>query len=289
MVKWKTRITELLGCRYPILQGAIVGLGDWRFAAAVAEAGAWGTITASTSKTPEKLREHIHRCREATEGKWGVNLTIGICPRIEEMLEVCIDERVTVETSANKPDALAPKIKEAGLKWIHKSARIKDAVHAQELGPDAIILVGLEGAGLKSPDQLPTMTSIIWGRKNINIPLIAAGGIGDANGFLAALAMGADGIMMGSAFMVTRECQISEEAKKRILELDPGNADLRKYVMTGVQQKDSLPSDHELDWVRAVSFGATYVKGLPSVNEMIEKIVTDAERIIAGCKLLLQV
>ncbi|RPJ62382.1 MAG: nitronate monooxygenase, partial [Dehalococcoidia bacterium] len=152
MILWKTRVTDLLGCKYPILQGAIVGMGDWRLAAAVSEAGAWGTITASTSKTPEKLREDIRRCREATDGAWGVNLTIGICPRLEEMLDVCIDEKVTVETSAYKPDALAPLIKKAGLKWIHKSARVKDAVHAQELGPDAIILVGLEGAGLKSPD-----------------------------------------------------------------------------------------------------------------------------------------
>ncbi len=188
-MEWKTRLTELLGCQYPILQGAMARLGSWEFASHVAQAGAHGTITASICKTPERLREDIRNCKKASRGApgtFGVNLSIGLCPNIEQMLGVCIEEKVTVETSVYKPDALAPRIKASGLKWLHKSARIKDAVHAQELGVDAIILVGLEGAGIKSPEQLPTMTTIIWGRRKLKVPLIAAGGIGDAHGFLAA-------------------------------------------------------------------------------------------------------
>jgi NAD(P)H-dependent flavin oxidoreductase YrpB (nitropropane dioxygenase family) len=286
-MEWKTKVTDLLGCKYPILQGAIVRLGDWRFAAAVTNAGAWGTITASASNTPEKLREDIRSCRKATKGAFGVNLTIGICPRIEEMLEVCVEEKVTVETSAYKPDALAQRIKQAGLKWIHKAARVKDAVHAQEFGPDAIILVGLEGAGLKSSEQLPTMTTILWGRKNITRPLIAAGGIGDAHGFLGALGLGADGIMMGSAFLVTKECQISDEAKGRIIKLDPGNPDLRKFVMTGTQDRSGpIPGAEEMDWARAVSFASTYADGIPTVKELIEGIVTGAEKILDSWQFL---
>jgi len=287
MIRWKTRITDLLGCKYPILQGAIVRLGDWKFAAAVARTGAHGTITASASGTPEKLREDIRNCREATGGSFGVNLSIGICPQIEEMLEVCIEEKVPVETSVYKPDALAPRIKQSGLKWIHKAARVKDAVHAQELGPDAIILVGLEGAGIKNPEQLPTMTTVLWGRRSLSVPLIAAGGIGDAHGFLGALALGADGIMMGSAFLVTKECQISDEAKSQIIKLDPGNADLRKYVLSGVQEKAGAPSSIEgIDWTRAVSFGVTAVHNILTVKQLIEGIVTGAEQIMDGWQFL---
>ena len=91
-MEWKTRVTKLLGCKYPILEGAYAGFGDWKFAAAVAEAGAHGIITASVSRTPERLREDIRRCRDATGGSFGVNLSFGICPQIEGMLEVCIDE-----------------------------------------------------------------------------------------------------------------------------------------------------------------------------------------------------
>ena len=131
-MEWKTRITELLGCRYPILQGALSGFGNWQLAAAVAEAGARGTLTAAVSRTPEKLREDVKRFKDATGGKqaW-VNLSFTSCPQIENMLEVCIEEGAGVETSTYKPDSLAPRIKEAGLKWVHKSARMKDAFHAQ--------------------------------------------------------------------------------------------------------------------------------------------------------------
>jgi NADH:quinone reductase (non-electrogenic) len=287
MITWKTRITGLLGCKYPILQGAIARLGDWRLAASVAQAGAHGTITASVSKTPGKLREDIRQCRAVTDGSLGVNLSIGICPQIDEMLEVCIEEKVVVETSVYKPDALAPRIKQAGIKWIHKAARVKDAVHAQELGPDAIILVGLEGAGIKNPEQLPTMTTILWGRKNISLPLIAAGGIGDAHGFLGALALGADGVMMGSAFMLTQECRISVADKQKIMQLYPDNPELRKRVMSSVQDGGGAPiGPDEIDWTRVVSFGATAIKAVPTVKELIEGIVSEAEKILASWEFL---
>lgn len=188
-MEWKTRVTELLGCKYPILQGAFGGFGNWKFAAAVAETGAHGLITASVSGTPERLREDIRRCRDSTDGSFGVNLSMSMGPasfRAEEMLEVCIEEGVQVETAAYKPDSWAPRIKEAGLKWIHKTGRVKDALHAERLGVDAVIMVGLEGAGFKNPEQLPAMTTTIWGTRELKVPCIAAGGIGDARGFLGA-------------------------------------------------------------------------------------------------------
>jgi len=282
-MQWKTKITELLGCKYPILQGATERIGTWQFAASIAEAGAHGTITGSVSKTPEKLQDDIKRCRKATNGSFGVNLSIGLCPRIDEMLDVCIEEKVPVETSAYKPDALAPRIKEAGLKWLHKAARIKDAVHAQDLGVDAIILVGTEGAGIKNPEQLPTMTTILWGMRKLSVPIIAAGGIGDARGFLGALALGAEGVMMGSAFMTTKECPISDESKEKMVKLNLDDPEFRKRVLIPrpiSRSGNPAPDQGEIDWSRAVSFSVAGIDRILSVQELISGIISDAEDIV---------
>lgn len=291
-MQWKTRVTELLCCKYPILQGAIAGLGNWKFAAAVANAGAHGTITASVSHTPQRLKEDIARCKEASvgaPGTFGVNLSIGICPDIEAMLEVCIAEKIPIETSVYKPDALATRIKTSGLPWIHKAARVKDAVHAVEVGANAIILVGLEGAGIKNPEQLPTMTTIIWGRSKIKVPLIAAGGIGDAHGFMAALGMGADGIMMGTAFLATRECMIKDSMKEAIIKLTPDNPDLRQRVMTPgtpVRPAEGIAEPTERDWSLSASFAAGAIERIPTVKELVEGIIYGAEDILNNWEFL---
>ncbi len=292
-MEWKTRVTEYLGCRYPILQGAMAALADWKLAAAVANAGAHGTITASVCRTPQKLKEDIDRCRQASAGSrgtFGVNLSIGICPEIEKMLEVCIAEKVAVETSVYKPDSLAPRIKAGGLPWLHKAARIKDAVHAVEVGAGAIILVGLEGAGIKNPEQLPTLTTTIWGRSKIKVPLVVSGGIGDAHGFLGALGMGADGIMMGTAFLATSECSIPESSKEAIIRLTPDDPSLRERVMLPGQPRrptDGIPAEPtERDWSLSASFAAASITRIPTVTELIESIVQGAEEILNSWEFL---
>ncbi len=233
----KTRVTELLGCKYPILQGAMAGFGDWKFAAAVADTGAHGTITASVSRTPEKLREDVRRCRQATRGTFGVNLSFGICPRIEEMLEVCIEEKVPIETAMYKPDSLAPRIVASGLPWIHKAARIKDAIHAINVGAQSVIIVGLEGTGFKSPEQLPTMTNLAWAVRQIKVPIIAAGGIADARSFAGSLAMGAEAVMMGTAFMLTKESPLKTSIKEAILKISPDDPRVIRRVLGSVDPK----------------------------------------------------
>ena len=285
---WNTRVTQLLGCRYPILQGAIAALGNWEFAAAVARAGAHGTITASVSGNPLQLRNDIEKCKAASAnspGSFGVNLSIGICPEIEQMLEVCIEERVPIETSVYKPDTLAGRIKASGLPWIHKAARVKDAMHAVEVGAGAIILVGLEGAGIKNPTQLPTMTTILWGRRNIKVPLVAAGGIGDAHGFLAAMGMGAEGIMMGTAFLATRECPMSDSAKEAIIRLTPDDNALRERVLTPgspMQPAIRIESRMDRDWSLSASFAAGAIDRIPTVKELVEGIIKSAADILNG-------
>ncbi len=323
-MEWKTRVTELLGCQYPIMQGAMAGLGNWKFAAAVAKAGGHGILTASVSRTPERLREDIKRCREATAGSsgtFGVNLTLAICPQIEEMLEVCIEEGVHVETAAYKPDELAPRIKEGGVTWIHKTARVKDAVHAEKLGADAVIVVGLEGIGFKSPEQLPTMITTIWAKKIIKVPFIAAGGIGDARGFLGALGMGADGVMMATAFMATEECPLKASAKEAMVQARPDDPELRQRVMappdmeayneilkmrdevplqkwlpmlervffqeSGSRRRSgtaSEPSGEELG--RLVSLAAGFIDSVPTVRGFVDSIVREAEELLDSYQFL---
>ena len=320
-MEWKTRVTELLGCKYPILEGAFAGFGNWQFAAAVAKTGAHGLITASISRTPERLREDIKRCRDATNGSFGVNFTLTGSMPFEEMLEVCIEEGIPVETAAYKPDALAPRIKEAGLKWIHKSARVKDAIHAEELGADAVIVVGLEGTGFKSPEQLPTMITTIWALREIKVPFIAAGGIGDAHGFLGALGMGADGVMMGTAFMATKECPVKDTVKEAIVEAKPDNLELRHRVLAIANPKDleevmklrnTMPLSEWLpmlervnlkdpNWrnptapaqdsnidsrLRMVSLAAGVIDTVPSVKEFVDNIIHEAEELVDSWQFL---
>ena len=288
-MEWKTKVTGLLGCKYPILQGATERLGTWQFAAAIAEAGAHGTITASVSKTPEQLRDDIRRCKDATNGTFGVNLSIGICPQIEERLEVCIAEQIPVETALYKPDALVSRIKQSGLKWIHKTARVRDAVHAQELGVDAIILVGLEGGGFKNPAQLPTLTTILHGVRRLSVPVIAAGGIGDAHGFLGALALGAEGVMMGSAFMTTKESPVSQKYKEVMIGLNLDDPEFRNRVMTPrvFDPKAPRPPTEEINWADAVSFSVAGIHQVLSVKELLEKITSEAEAILKGWRFLM--
>lgn len=312
-MKWTTRVTELLGCRYPILQGAYAGFGNREFAAAVADTGAYGLITAAVSRTPEKLREDIRWCRENTGGSFGVNFTLSASLPFEEMLEVCIEEQVPLETSAYKPDNLVPRIRESGLTWIHKAARVKDAVRAEAQGADAVIIVGMEGTGFKSPEQLPTMLSMVWALREIKVPVIAAGGIGDARGMLGALGTGAEGVMMGTAFMATDECPLKDAVKESVTAPGFDNAELRHRVLAVadpadlaevMKLRDSVPQEEWLmmlervnlrdpDWrkpassgegggdptLRMISLAAGALDEVKPVKEFIGDIIREAEEL----------
>ena len=320
-MEWKTRVTELLGCEYPILQGALSRIGNWKFAAAVSNSGAHGCLTAAVSLTPDRLRDDIRRCRDATDKPFSVNITIGMCPHIDEMLEVCLEEEVEViETAVFNADPYGKRIKEAGRKWIHKTATLRHALHAEKQGADAIILVGLEGIGFKNVSQLPTMTSIAWAARHIKVPLIAAGGIGDARTFLGALALGADGVMMGTAFMATQECPISDRFKERMIQASPDNPYLRTTVLAPPNPKDYeevMKKRHEMplerwltalervmlkhsDWELApemwnedydrlsslMSFAVAYIDHIPTVKEFVDNIIHGAEEILNSWQFL---
>ena len=238
-MEWKTRITELLGCKYPIMEGGLSGIGTWKFAAAVSETGAEGCLTAACSRTPEKLREHIAKIREVTDKPFAVNITIGMCPHIDEMLDVCIQEKVhCIETAVFNPDKYYERIKEAGIIWIHKAATVDHIKRAESLGADAVVLVGLDGYGFKNIRQLPTFTAIAWAKRHISIPLVAAGGIGNARTLLSALLAGADAVYMGSALMATEECPISDKVKRNMMKATPDHPDLIRELLAPPKPDD---------------------------------------------------
>ena len=232
-MEWKTRLTEMLGIKYPIIQGAFAGFGDSRLATAVSEAGGLGMITAGALNTPEMLRKDIRRARSVTDKPIAVNLTMGMCPRIVEMREVVIEERIPiVETSAFNASDHGKKLKDAGIIWIHKVATVEHAIAAARQGADAVVIVGIEGTGFKSIRQLPISIAIPMAVKLIHVPVVVAGGIGSGRGLLCALALGGEGIYMGTAFMATKECPIPEKHKKRLVDLSPSDHAIRDKVLT---------------------------------------------------------
>jgi len=227
-MKWKTRLTEIFGCKYPILLGGLSNFGYAELAAAVSNAGAHGTITAGAYHTPEELRKAIRKCRELTSEPFSVNISITHCKDEEGMLKVVLEEDVPVlETAVYLADSFGKRAHDAGRKWIHKVATLKHATHVEEAGADAVIMVGLDGIGKKNIEQLTTMTTLLWAKKFINIPIVISGGLGDGRGFLGSLAMGADGIMMGTRFMATKECVLAERHKQNMIKMAPDNLYLK--------------------------------------------------------------
>lgn len=320
-MEWKTRLTEMLGCEYPILQGALSRFGNWRFAAAVSNTGAHGTLTAATSRTPERLREDIKRCRDATDKPFSVNISVGNCPHIDEMLDVILDEGIeVVETAVYNADQYGKRIKEAGRKWIHKTATIKHALHAEHQGADALIIVGLEGIGYKNMAQLPTMTTAVLAAQQIKVPLVIAGGIGDARGFLSVMAAGADAIMMGTRFMASTECPMPEKFKQNMVDLSADHPRLRHRVLAEPDPKeyeeimklrDQIPLERWLprlervmlkdsDWQEAppmwdspvqyfgemVSMAVGVIHDIPSCQVLVDRMVTEADEITKGWEFL---
>ncbi|MDY6835846.1 MAG: nitronate monooxygenase [Chloroflexota bacterium] len=219
---WNTRVTEMLGIQYPIIQGAYGGFGTSAIATPVSEAGGLGLITAGAFNSIDKLREDIRKAKSNTDKPVGVNLTAMGMISLDEVCDVVIDEKVpVVETAGYRCDVYGKRLKESGIIWIHKVATMKHALAAERQGADAVVVVGLEGAGFKSTIQLPTMIAIPWAAKELKVPVIGAGGIADAHGFMATLAMGAEAVYLGTAFMATKECPIPDAYKQLLVDGDP--------------------------------------------------------------------
>ncbi|MET8427274.1 MULTISPECIES: NAD(P)H-dependent flavin oxidoreductase [unclassified Nocardia] len=217
----KTRFTETFGVEHPIVQGGMMWVGRAELAAAVSEAGGLGIITALTQPTPDDLRREIDRARELTDKPFGVNVTILPSinpPPYQEYVQAIIESGVKiVETAGSNPEPFLPYYKEAGIKVLHKCTSVRHALKAQKIGVDGVSIDGFECAGHPGEDDVPGLILIPAATRALDIPVIASGGIADARGLVAALALGADGVNMGTRFMCTQESAIHQTVKEQIV------------------------------------------------------------------------
>ena len=226
----RTRFTETFGVDHPIVQGGMQWVGRAELVSAVANAGALGFITALTQPTPEDLAKEIARCREMTDRPFGVNLTILPAikpPPYAEYRQAIIESGVKiVETAGSNPSEHLADFQPHGIKVIHKATSVRHALKAQNLGVDAVSIDGLDCAGHPGEDDVPGLVLIPAAADELEIPLIASGGIADARGLVAALALGADAVNMGTRFMCTVESPIHQNIKEHIVGADERSTDL---------------------------------------------------------------
>lgn len=219
------RITELFKIKYPIIQGGMIWVSGWKLASAVSNAGGLGLI-GSGSMYPEVLREHIQKCKKATDKPFGVNVPM-LYPQIEEIMDIIVEEGVKIVfTSAGNPRTWTSFLKEKGITVVHVVSSVKFALKAELAGVDAVVCEGFEAGGHNGREESTTFTLIPMVKEQVKIPLIAAGGIGNGRGMLAAMVLGSDGVQVGSRFAATLESSAHENFKNTIIDVKDGGTQL---------------------------------------------------------------
>lgn len=218
----KTKITEMFGIEHPVIQGGMHYVGFAEMAAAVSNAGGLGIITGLTQKTPEDLAKEIEKCKGMTDKPFGVNLTFlpgFAAPDYPGYIKSIIDGGVKiVETAGRSPEAYLPALKEAGIKVIHKCTSVRHSLKAERIGCDAVSVDGFECGGHPGEDDIPNMILLPRAAEELKIPFVASGGIGNAQQLVAALALGAEGINMGTRFIATKEAPVHQNVKQALVE-----------------------------------------------------------------------
>jgi NAD(P)H-dependent flavin oxidoreductase YrpB (nitropropane dioxygenase family) len=314
----KTRITELFGIQHPIIQGGMHMVGYAELASAVSNAGGLGIITGLTQKTPDNLAREIARCHDMTDKPFGVNLTflpMVTPPDYPGMVEAIIKGGVKiVETAGNNPQKYLPALKEAGIKVIHKCTSVRHALKAEAIGCDAVSVDGFECGGHPGEDDVPNMILLPRAADALSIPFVASGGMADGRSLVAALALGAEGVNMGTRFLTTREAPVHDNVKAAVVaasELDTRlimrglrntervlvNPAVEKVLETERARGKALVFEDIAEEVAGVypavmkegkaeigAWSCGMVAGLindvPSVRELIDRIMAQAEAII---------
>jgi nitronate monooxygenase len=278
-MKFDNALTRMLGVKYPIIQGAFgwPGTGTSKIAVPAAEAGGLGILTTICYKNPEEFAEDVRAAKAMTDKPFAVNFSLLKGTKYddayhEEYVQITMEEGIqTVFTSAYDGSFIGRRFKERGCNWIHKCATLEHAISISKKGVDAVVIVGREGTGYKNPNQNSTLINMTMGRKLIDVPLIAAGGIADARGFVAALAMGASAVYIGTAFMATEEFQIPPKAKDKILQQTIMDAEFRKKI-------------YEMDHSGRPSLAAGLVTSVRPVKQYIDDMIREAEEIMSEFK-----
>lgn len=313
-----TRITELLGIEHPVVQGGMMWVGRAELASAVSNAGGLGILTGLTQPTPDALRAEIDRCRSMTEKPFGVNLTFlpsVTPPPYAEYRRAIIESGVKiVETAGNNPQEHIDDFKSHGLIVLHKCVAVRHALSAERMGADVISIDGFECAGHPGEEDIPGLILIPAAADKVKIPMLASGGFGDGRGLVAALALGADGINMGTRFIATKEAPVHENVKQFLVSNDERSTRLilRPFKNTSRVSANSVSNkvveilknpDAVFEDVRELVLGAKgrvaletgdldhglitaglvqgLIRDVPSCRELVERIVGDAEKIIA--------
>ena len=218
----QTKITELFNIQYPIIQAGMIWNSGWRLASAVSNAGGLGLLGAG-SMYPEVLREHIQKCKKATSKPFGVNVPM-LYPNIEEIIQIIIEEGVKIVfTSAGNPKTHTSRLKSHGIKVVHVVSSVKFALKSEEAGVDAVVAEGFEAGGHNGREETTTFTLIPMVKEKLSIPLIAAGGIANGRGMLAAMVLGADGVQVGSRFVASEESSAHIAFKKMVIAAQDGD------------------------------------------------------------------
>ena len=228
------RITQLFGIKYPIIQGGMIWCSGWELASSVSNSGGLGLIGAA-SMYPEVLRDHIIKCREATDKPFGVNLPL-LYRDLDQHIQIIIEMGVKIVfTSAGSPKKYTPILKENGIKVVHVVSNLKFAKKSKEAGVDAIVCEGFEAGGHNGKEEITSMCLIPNVSENINIPVIAAGGIGSGKSMLAAFSLGAEGVQIGSRFVASQECSAHPNFKDAVVESKEGDTMLSLKKLTAVR------------------------------------------------------
>jgi enoyl-[acyl-carrier protein] reductase II len=219
------QITQLFNIKYPIVQGGMVWVSGWKLASAVSNAGGLGLIGAG-SMYPDVLREHIQKCKKATDNPFGVNVPM-LYPQVDELMDIIVEEDVKIVfTSAGNPKTWTSFLKEKGITVVHVVSSVKFAIKAEAAGVDAVVCEGFEAGGHNGREETTTFTLIPMVKESITIPVIAAGGIGNGRGMLAAMVLGADGVQIGSRFAASKESSAHVNFKQKIIDVKDGDTDL---------------------------------------------------------------
>ncbi|MFW9947245.1 MAG: NAD(P)H-dependent flavin oxidoreductase [Candidatus Odinarchaeota archaeon] len=279
---WNTKITQLIGTKFPLIMGAFGGWGKSDFASAFSNAGGLGIIAALNFPDQQNFRKDLQNMKTLTDKPYGINLSLphhSLKDRDEDektkerylkYVEVALEEDCNIfTTSGYRASFIGNRVHESGAYWFHKCVLVKHAVSAEKEGADGVTIVGLEGTGFKNPFSNTTLINITMAKKLLKIPIIAAGGIGDARGFLAALAMGADAICLGTALMATEECPVPQNIKKRWIKINIFDEKFYKKIYY-----------YNVKNFMAPSTAIGYRKKIVPIKALINEIISDAENIL---------